>query len=80
MLNPSYIGEKTMPSIRQLKPDYTGNMDYEHEICHECPKCESNLWNVKVSFDDYEIASYLLQMECAICGTYATAPTPLDRL
>ena len=56
-----------MPSIRQLKPDYTGNMDYEKEICHECPKCESNLWNVKVSF------------ECAICGTYATAPTPIDK-
>jgi hypothetical protein len=66
-------------SIRSLKPDYTGTMDYEKTICHECPKCESNLWNLKVSFQDYEISQYLLEMECAICGTYALAPTPLDR-
>ena len=66
-------------SFRTLKPDYTGTMDHENEIHHECPKCESNLWNVKVQFDDYEIASYLLEMECAICGTYALAPTPLDK-
>jgi hypothetical protein len=69
-----------MASIREIKPDYTGSMDYENTICHECPHCGSNLWNLKVSFADYEIAQYLLPMECAICGTYATAPTPLDRL
>lgn len=66
-------------SVREIKPDYTGNMDHENEIHQECPKCESNLWNLKVSFADYEISSYLLPMECAICGTYAIAPTPLDR-
>jgi hypothetical protein len=54
-------------------------MEHENEVCHDCPKCESNLWNLKVSFADYEIAQYLLEMECAICGTYAKAPTPLDR-
>jgi hypothetical protein len=66
-------------STRELKPDYTGTMEYAHEILHECPKCESNLWLLKVTFDDYEIASYLLEMECAICGTYGISPTPLDR-
>lgn len=66
-------------SIRTLKPDYTGNMDHENEIHHECPVCESNLWNLKVQFEDYEIASYLLQMECAICGSYALAPTLADK-
>lgn len=65
--------------IRELKPDYTGTMEYAAQVLHECPKCESNLWLLKVSFDDYEIAQYLLDMECAICGSYATAPTPLDR-
>jgi hypothetical protein len=65
--------------IRALKPDYTGSMDYAHLVCHECPVCESNLWNVKVQFEDYEISQYLLDMECSICGTYAKAPTPLDR-
>lgn len=66
-------------SIRELKPDYTGTMDYAEEICHDCPHCESNFWNLKVSFEDYEISSYVLQMECAICGTYALAPTLADK-
>lgn len=65
--------------IRELKPDYTGIMDYANEVCHECPKCESNLWNVKASFEEYELSQYLLDMECAVCGTYAKAPTPLDK-
>jgi len=65
--------------IRALKPDYTGSMDYAELICHECPVCESSLWNLKVQFEDYEISQYLLDMECCICGTYAKAPTPLDR-
>jgi hypothetical protein len=68
-----------MKPIRTLKPDYSGIMGFEELICHECPHCESNLWNVKVSFEDYEISQYLLDMECALCGTYAKAPTPLDR-
>jgi len=66
-------------SFRSLKPDYTGTMDHMYEIHHECPKCESNLWLLKVQFQDYEIASYLLEMECAICGTYALAPTLVDK-
>ena len=54
-------------------------MDYENEVLHECPVCESNIWNVKVCFEDYEIATYFMDMECAVCGTYAKAPTPLDK-
>lgn len=68
-----------MTSIRQLKPDFSGSMDYENEVRHECGDCGSNIWNVKVSFEDYEIASYILQMECSVCGSYALAPTPLDK-
>jgi hypothetical protein len=66
-------------NIRELKPDFTGTMAYENEICHECPNCESSLWNIKASFQDYEISQYLIDMECSICGSYAKAPTPLDR-
>jgi hypothetical protein len=36
------------------------------------------MWNVKVMFEDYEIAMYLLDMECVVCGAIATAPTPID--
>ena len=47
-------------------------------ITHECI-CGSNLWKLTVSFEDYEISAYLLDMECTFCGTTATAPTPLDK-
>lgn len=66
-------------SIRELKPDYSGSMDYENEVLHECPVCESNIWNIKACFDDYEIAQYFTDMECASCGTFAKAPTLVDK-
>jgi hypothetical protein len=65
--------------IRELKPDYSGTMAYADEVCHECPHCDSTLWNVKASFQDYEMSQYMLDMECSVCGSYAKAPTPLDR-
>jgi hypothetical protein len=54
-------------------------MDHANEVHHICPVCESFVWNVKASFDDYEMLTYFLDMECSSCGTYAKAPTPLDR-
>ena len=77
--NESGDEQDVVRSIRELKPDFTGSMDYENEVLHECPVCESNIWNVKVCFEDYEIATYFMDMECAVCGTYAKAPTPLDK-
>jgi len=53
-------------------------LDLSGIITHECI-CGSNMWNLVVSFEDYEISAYLLEMECTFCGTIATAPTPLDR-
>jgi len=44
-----------------------------------CPTCNSDLFTVQVSFDEeYNVAGYLLNCECAFCGTKLTAPTPLD--
>lgn len=41
--------------------------------------CGSTLWNIKAMFDEYgEISMYMLDMECYLCGTLATAPTPID--
>lgn len=40
--------------------------------------CGSRLWNVKCMFEDYEISFYFLDMECAVCGSKATAPTLAD--
>ena len=44
---------------------------------HVCP-CGSMLWKVQAMFEDGEISMYMLDMECALCGALATAPTPLD--
>lgn len=52
-------------------------MDLSGIIMHEC-LCGSDMWRVVVTFQNYEIASYMLDMECVHCGTRATAPTPID--
>lgn len=53
-------------------------MDLRGTPTHACI-CGSTVWNIKAVFDNYEIATYFLDMECAECGSLATAPTPLDR-
>ena len=64
--------------ITELKPDYTRSMDIRGTSTKSCP-CGCDIWNLKVIFDDDgEIGMYFLDMECAECGTLATAPTPVD--
>jgi hypothetical protein len=66
-------------TINDLKPEnYNHAMDIRGTPTHLCP-CGCNIWNIKVMFEDFEIATYFLDMECANCGTRATAPTLLDR-
>ena len=61
--------------ITELKPDYTRAMDIRGEPTTVCV-CGCFIWNLKVSFnEDGTIGSYFLAMECAACGTQATAPT-----
>jgi hypothetical protein len=65
--------------INDLRPvNYNNAMDLRGEPTHLCP-CGCNIWNLKVVFEDYEIATYFLDMECINCGSLATAPTPVDR-
>lgn len=64
--------------IRNLRPDYTKAVDLRGTPTHICI-CGSKVWNLKVTFYDFEIAQYFLDMECAICGSLATAPTPEDK-
>lgn len=52
-------------------------LDFSDMIMHECV-CGSDMWKVVVTFEDYEISSYLLDMECFWCGARAKAPTPID--
>ena len=62
--------------INDLKPQ---NYNLRGAPTHLCP-CGCNIWNLKVVFDEYEIATYFLDMECISCGSLATAPTPIDRI
>ena len=64
--------------INNLRPDYSRSMDIRGFPTHTCP-CGCEVFNLKVIFKDFEISSYFLDMECASCGTLATAPTPIDR-
>jgi len=71
--------DEDMEDITNLRPEnYDNAMDLRGTPTHVCA-CGCNVFNVKVIFDDYEIATYFLDMECAQCGSLATAPTPVDR-
>jgi hypothetical protein len=70
--------DEDMEDIVNLKPEnYDNAMDLRGAPTHVCP-CGCNIFNVKVIFSDNEIATYFLDMECANCGSLATAPTPVD--
>jgi hypothetical protein len=65
--------------ILDLRPEsYDKSIDLRGTPTHLCP-CGSQIWNLKVIFEDFEIATYFLDMECVSCGSVATAPTPVDR-
>ena len=57
----------------------TNKLDARGIPSNECVSCGSTLFTIQAAFDDdYNINSYLLDAECAICGTLLTCPTPLD--
>ncbi len=71
--------EEGIKDILNLRPEnYDHAMDLRGTPTHLCV-CGSQIWNVKVVFDNFEIGTYFLDMECASCGSIATAPTPVDR-
>jgi len=64
----------------QMRPhNYGSAMDLRGTPTHVCP-CGSIVWDLKVIFQEGEIATYFLDMECFSCGSLATAPTPIDVL
>ena len=65
--------------VEQARQDQmVSGMDLRGTPTHECI-CGSQIFNIKAVFDNYEIATYFLDMECVECGNLATAPTPLYR-
>lgn len=70
--------EDSIPKhITELRPDYDMSMDLRGTPTHVCV-CGCNVWHLKVIFEEGQISQYFLDMECASCGSLATAPTPID--
>lgn len=46
-------------------------------VTHTCV-CGCDTWKILVTFDEYEIATYSLDMYCFNCNSKARAPTALD--
>jgi hypothetical protein len=72
------INEEINFLMQQAEEFESKKMDLRGTPTHECV-CGSRVWRIHATFLDYEVASYFLDMECADCGTYATAPTLLDK-
>jgi len=70
-------GDEEWSQSDQTEESELSPMDLRGTPTHLC-LCGSQIWNVKVIFSDYEIATYFLDMECVNCGSIATAPTPAD--
>lgn len=62
--------------IHNLKPTYESAMDIRDKDnpTQVCP-CGSFIWRLWATFaDDGSLGMYFRDMECAACGTLATAP------
>lgn len=46
---------------------------------HACPNCGCKIFKIKAMFQDFEIALWFTEGNCAECGTLVTVPTPVDR-
>ena len=70
-------GTNVAEHIDDITHDYSESMDVRGEPTTVCP-CGSEIWLLKVMFDeDGDIGMYFTDtMECVLCGTLATAPTP----
>lgn len=62
----------------EMEDQEAESMDLRGTPTHECI-CGSKVFNLPVAFEDFEIATYFLEMQCVECGSIYTAPTPLDR-
>ncbi len=71
--------KKDIEEARQEQSNEDWNsVDLRGTPTHACI-CGSTHFYIRAMFDDYEIATYFLDMQCAECGALLTAPTPLDR-
>lgn len=71
----------TLPSFRRRKdtlPEPSGADLRSLGPIHVCT-CGSQVFNVMVSFEDYEIVWYFLDATCVNCGNLVVVPCLVDR-
>jgi hypothetical protein len=61
-----------------MTPEKGPKMDMRGIPTHECFHCGSNLFRIYAMFEDYDIALWCLDGECAECGEKVTVPCPVD--
>lgn len=65
--------------MRITKTEDAGH-DYRGFPTTCCPHCGSIVFNIQATFnpEDFELAYYWFDAECAQCGSLVTAPCPKD--
>ena len=70
-----------LPTLRKKKrdlPPQFGTDLRELGPIHVCP-CGSQVFNVMVAFEDYEISWYFLDATCVNCNNLVTVPCLVDK-
>ena len=62
----------------EMKRSNPNPLDLRGTPTHACI-CGSKHFYIRAVFDNFELATYFLDMQCTECGALLTAPTPLDR-
>jgi|APGre2960657404_1045060.scaffolds.fasta_scaffold00165_28 hypothetical protein len=66
--------------VTEIKPkslDAAIDLRDEDNPCSVCV-CGADLWIVYAKFDEGGMSAYFLDIQCANCGSMATAPTPKE--
>jgi hypothetical protein len=72
------VAEPEFPPDEAAEPGSAVLIDQRGIPTHECLCCGSNIFIIRASFEDYEIAAWFLEGECAGCGCPVTVPCPAD--
>lgn len=68
-----------VPTRSEATEPATPLIDQRGIPTHICLVCGCGVFLIRAMFEDYEMAGYYLDAECAACGCPLTVPCPVDR-
>lgn len=74
----SGLAEQTGPAAHAPGEAAGPLIDQRGIPSHACVACGGNVLVVRAVFEDFDIAAWFLDAECACCGAPMTAPCPSD--